>query len=200
VIFKKRKVLFGVITVFTGIILFFYINNLLINTHKLTPVGEKLFDAKQIKNDVAFIFRDKYRIESSVTTFEIKKILHLVMSEKDKVRLLKAKQNENDKVLQFAITDKHIRSKDINENKEGKNIVTNQSIKFLLYFINREYDPSIKAVDLVYYPRMFNLDSNEIGTVIVIDEFKEEYQLLINEGCEGKELERKLEDKFVYYD
>jgi hypothetical protein len=192
--------LFGVITVFTAIILFFCINNLLIYSHKLTPVGEKLFDAKQIKNDVAFIFRDKYRIESNVTTFEIKKILHLVMSEKDKVRLVKAKQSETDKVIQFAITDKHLRSKDINENKEGKNIVTNLSIKFLLYFMNREYDPSIKAVDLVYYPRMFNLDSNAVNTVIVIDEFIEEYQLLINEGFEGKELESRLEDKFVYYD
>jgi hypothetical protein len=197
---KKRKELFGVITIFTAIFLFFCINNLLIYTHKLTPVGEKLFDKKQIKNDAAYIFKDKYKIDFKVETFNIKDSIPLKMG-KSKEILKRAYHNQNDMLIQLSLTDKRIRGRDINVYKEGQVIVTNQAIRFLIFFIQREYDPSLKVLSAVYTPRNFDLDAvSPANVVIIINEFKNEYKQLIEDGYVGKELERKLEEKFIYHD
>jgi hypothetical protein len=200
VIHKKRKELFGVITVFIAIILFFGINNFLIYTHKLTPVGEKLVDTRQVQKDVAHIFKDKYKIYFQMETFKIKESLPLRMG-KSKEILKRAYKNQNDLLIQLSLTDKRIRGRDIDVYKEGQVIVTNQTIRFLIYFIQREYDPSIKALSAVYTPRNFDLDAvSPANLVIIIDEFKNEYKQLIEDGYEGKELESKLEEKFIYHD
>jgi hypothetical protein len=45
---------------------------------------------------------------------------------------------------------------------------------------------------------MFDWDSTETSIVIVIDEFINEYERLKSKGFKGEELERKLQEKFIY--
>lgn len=171
----------------------------IITIHKLTPEGEQLKNTKQIQKDIAYLFRDKFRMKS-VRVSDSKTSIPLIIG-KDKDVLKRSFLNETDKNIQISFEDKNLRDTYLNINKEGKVIVTNQAIRFLIYFIHREYDPSIKAVYAIYSTREFNFfePTKQATIVVVIDEFKDEYDQLVRAGYEGRELERKLVDKFIYY-
>jgi hypothetical protein len=197
---KKRKLILSLFVTFTIIILFFIGKNVLFYTHQLTPEGEKLLNTERIQKDVEYIFQDKYKFHYKLSIFNLKNIIHLSL-EPNRTVLKRAFQNESDKVIQIVLTDKKVRGTDINVHEEGKVIVTNQAIQFLIYFIHRDYDPTIKAVNAFYTPRNFGIDANaDANCVIIIDEFKDEYKRLKNDGLVGKKLEKKLEEKFIYYD
>jgi hypothetical protein len=193
----KRKLIYWSLSVLLIIIFCTKINTLLIYTHQVTPVAEKLSTSKQIKKDLAYILRDNYRISSV-------KLLDLVPATssylgKDKEVLLKAYQATSDKYVQISSEDKQmLRWKDVNS-QEAKIQATYQAVKFLEYLVNREYDPTIKAVFLFYYPSNFSIDdSGETPIAIGIDEFNKEYQRLMSEGYKGEKLEKMLVEKFIY--
>jgi hypothetical protein len=202
---KKGKMVWMILSVLiiTFLILLLYSLSkslLTTQTYKITPEGVEIKNVKQIEKDVAFLFREKYKIYYKVGIFKIKNILHLSF-EPDRTILKRAYQDENDKVIDISLTDKRIRGTDINVHKEGKVIVTNQAIKFLIYFIHRDYDKSIKAVNVLFTPKNFDIDANTAASiVIIIEDFNKEYRRLIKEGFEGQELERKLEEKFINHD
>jgi hypothetical protein len=202
---KKGKMVWMILSVliitFLIVPIYFLSKNLLtMQTYELTPEGEELMNEKQIEKDVAFLFREKYKIYYKVGTFRIRNILHLNFEPKRTI-LKRAIQNENDKVIEISLTDKRVRGTDINVHKEGKVLVTSQAIKFLIYFIHRDYDKSIKAVKVLYTPKNFDIDANTAASiVIIIEDFNKEYGRLIDEGFEGQELERKLEEKFINHD
>jgi hypothetical protein len=143
---KKRKLILSLFVTFTIIILFFIGKNVLFYTHQLTPEGEKLLNTERIQKDVEYIFQDKYKFHYKLSIFNLKNIIHLSL-EPNRTVLKRAFQNESDKVIQIVLTDKKVRGTDINVHEEGKVIVTNQAIQFLIYFIHRDYDPTIKAVN-----------------------------------------------------
>jgi hypothetical protein len=193
----KRKLIYWSLSILVIIIFFSKINTLLIYTHEVTPVGEKLSTSKQIKKDLAYILRDNYRV-SSVKLFDLVPATSLYLG-KDKEVLLKAYQATSDKYVQISSEDKQIlRWKDVNS-QEAKILATNQAVKFLEYLVDREYDPTIKAVFLFYYPNNFSIDdSGETPIAIGIDEFNKEYQRLTSEGYKGEKLEKMLVEKFIY--
>jgi hypothetical protein len=190
---KNRKLLIWSLVIVAILTLSLNINTFLIYTHQLTPVGEKLLSTKQVKKDAEYIFRDKYKI-NSVKTLDVGFSVNTYLG-KDKEVLERAFHYTSDKYFQVTIEDKKQKWKDINR----KSNAINQAVTFLIYLINREYDPSIKAVFIYYYPKTFSIDDNgETRIAIVIDEFKQEYQRLINAGFKGRDLENKLEEKFIY--
>jgi hypothetical protein len=194
---KKRKLIFWSLFLLVIIIFCTKINTLLIYTHDVTPVGEKLSTSKQIKKDLAYILRDNYRI-SSMKLLDLVPATSLYLG-KDKEVLLKAYQASSDKYVQISTEDKQVlRWKDVNS-QEAKIRATNQAVKFLEYLVDREYDSTIKAVYLFYYPSNFSIDdSGETPIAIGIDEFNKEYQRLRSEGYKGEKLEKMLVEKFIY--
>jgi hypothetical protein len=194
---KKRKLIYWSLSVLVIIIFCTNINTLLIYTHQVTPVAGKLSTSKQIKKDLAYILRDNYRI-SSVKLLDLVPATSLYLGQ-DKEVLLKAYQATDDKYVQISSEDKKmLRWKDVNS-QEAKLHATNQAVKFLKYFVNREYDPTIKAVFLFYNASTFSIDdSGETPIAIGIDEFNKEYHRLMSEGYKGEKLEKMLVEKFIY--
>lgn len=193
----KRKLIYWTLFILVVIIFCTKINTLIIYTHEVTPIGEKLSTSKQIKKDIAYILRDNYRI-SSVKLFDLAPATSRYLG-KDKEVLLKAYQATSDKYVQISLEDKKIlRWKDVNS-QEAKILATNQAVKFLEYLVDREFDPTLKAVFLFYYPSNLSIDdSGETPIAIGIDEFNKEYQRLTSEGYKGEELEKMLVEKFIY--
>jgi hypothetical protein len=193
----KRKLIYWTLFILVVIIFCTKINTVIIYTHEVTPIGEKLSTSKQIKKDIAYILRDNYRI-NSVKLFDLAPATSRYLG-KDKEVLLRAYQATSDKYVQISLEDKQIlRWEDVNS-QEAKILATNQAVKFLEYLVEREFDPTIKAVFLFYYPSNLSIDdSGETPIAIGIDEFNKEYQRLTSEGYKGEKLEKMLVEKFIY--
>jgi hypothetical protein len=191
-----RKYFIWLLVSFTFLFIIFNMNSLFINFHKLTPEGKVISSKKQIKKDVAYILKDNYKV-TKVDNPDLMPSISIYLG-KHKQTLERAFEYTGDKHILIITEDRKIRKNDIDLHNEGKVLATKQAVSFLIYFINREFDPKIKAVSLFYSPRMFDWDSTETSIVIVIDEFINEYERLKSKGFKGDELERKLQEKFIY--
>jgi hypothetical protein len=191
----KRKLIFWSLAILAIIYIVFNVNSLLIYTYKITPEGGGLFDSVRIEKDIAYIFRDKYKL-NSVRMLNLTQSINTSL-DREKELLERDYEFTNDQLIQISLEDKNSRWKAITS-KRANEIATNQAIQFLLHFTQREFDPTIKVVKLFYTPKYLEIGPTETSVIIVIDEFKEEYERLLKEGVEQEELERKLEEKFIY--
>jgi hypothetical protein len=191
----KRKIIYWSLAILAIIFIVFNINSLLIYTHKITPEGGSLLDSEQIEKDLAYIFRDKYTLNS----VRMLNLTHSINTSLDKEKELLEKNYEftNDQLIQISLEDKNSRWKAITSQKANE-IATNQAVQFLLYFTQRDFDTTIKVVKLFFTPKYLEIGPTDTRVIIVIDEFKMEYERLLKEGIEQEELERKLEEKFSY--
>lgn len=191
----KRKLIYWSLGILAIIYIVFNVNSLLIYTHKITPEGGSLFDSERIEKDIAYIFRDKYKL-NSVRMLNLTQSINTSL-DREKELLERDYEFTNDQLIQISLEDKNSRWKAITS-KRANEIATNQAIQFLLYFTQREFDPTIKVVKLFYTPKYLEIGPTETSVIIVIDDFKVEYERLLKEGIEQEELERKLEEKFIY--
>jgi hypothetical protein len=193
IINTKRKLIYWSLAILVIFFIVFNVNSLLIYTHKITPEGESLFDSEQIEKDLAYIFRDKYSL-NSVRMLNLTHSINTSLG-KEKELLERNYEFSNDQLIQISLEDKNSRWKAITS-KKANEIATNQAVQFLLYFTQRDFDPTIKVVKVFYSPKYLEIGSTDTRVIIVIDEFKMEYERLLKEGIEQEELERKLEEKF----
>lgn len=191
---------FGFICLAFIIIIFFTGCEIEKQSSNITPEGEKVLSPKQIQNDLSHLFKDKYRPYSSTDYFNISSIIRL-SDTKDKEVLKRIITDDTDQLVHISLEDKKLRwEKSIDVFTEGQEIVAEQAVKFLLYFLQREYDPTLKAVYAMYTPRNFDLDANTQASIVIgFDEFKKELDRLKSEGLNNEEVEKNLVDTFIYY-
>jgi hypothetical protein len=166
----------------------------------ITPEGEKVLSPKQIQNDLSYLFKDKYRPYSSVDFFSISRIIPLSRT-KDEEVLKRIITDETDQLVEISLEDKKLRwEKGIDVFSEGQEIVAEQAVQFLLYFLQRDYDPTLKAVCAMYTPRNFDLDANTQASIVIgFDEFIKEWDRLKSEGLNIEDIEKNLVEIFLYF-